>query len=191
MQGLRGFFADAAGWARGRWWQWRVPLLLYLAWDGRRHFVDPEAGGLFGGITFGAHEFGHLLFAFFGEFMAVAGGSLNQLLIPVAAGFVFYHYRDFFGIAGAGAWLGSSLLDLARYIGDARAFDLDLVGFGEDSVHDWAWLLGRFNALQYDTRIASLTRGSAVLVLLLSLGFGAWLCLQMRRRPAGDAPEPG
>lgn len=176
--------ADAAGWARGRWWQWRVPLLLYLAWDGRRHLLDGDAGGLFAGITFGAHELGHLLFAFLGQFMAVAGGSLNQLLIPVGAGFLFYYYRDYFGIAAAGVWLSSSLIDLARYIGDARAFDLDLVGFGEDSVHDWAWLLGHFDALQYDTRIASLTRGCAVLVLLLSLGFGAWLCVQMGRGEA-------
>jgi hypothetical protein len=189
MRWLRGFFDAAAGWARGRWWQWRVPLLLYLAWDGHRHFVDPEAGGLFAGITFGAHEFGHLLFAFLGEFMGVAGGSLNQLLIPIGAGLLFYHHRDFFGIAGAGAWLSSSLLDLARYIGDARAFELDLVGFGEDAVHDWAWLLGRIGALQYDTRLASLTRGCAVVVLLLSLGYGAWLCWQMAqpREPAGAA----
>lgn len=188
---MAGFFADAAGWARGRWWQWRVPLLLFLAWDGHRHFQDGEAGGLFAGITFGAHEFGHLLFAFLGQFMAIAGGSINQLLLPVAAGVLFYHYRDYFGIAGAGAWLSSSLIDLARYIADARAFDLDLVGFGEDSVHDWAWLLGRFGALPYDTRIASLTRGCAVVVLLLSLGFGAWLCLQMAGRPAEATSRTG
>lgn len=188
---MAGFFADAAEWARGRWWQWRVPLLLFLAWDGHRHLQDPEASGLFGGITFGVHEFGHLLFGFLGEFMAVAGGSLNQILIPVATGVLFYHYRDFFGIAAAGAWLSSSLIDLARYIGDARAFDLDLVGFGEDSVHDWAWLLGRLGAVQYDTRIAALTRGAAVVVLLLSLGFGAWLCLRMGRPRESTAPAAG
>jgi hypothetical protein len=173
------FFRGAAEWCRGRWWQWRVPLLLFLAWDGERHLRDPEAGGLFAGITFGVHELGHLIFAFFGEFMTVAGGSLNQVLVPVATGFLFYYYRDFFGIAGAGAWLASSLLDLARYIADARTFDLDLVGFGEDPQHDWAFLLGRLNLLGYDTRIAAITRGLAALTLLGSLGFGAWLCVRM------------
>jgi hypothetical protein len=188
---MAAFFADAAGWARGRWWQWRVPLLLFLGWDGQRHLRDPDAGGLFAGITFGVHEFGHLLFGFFGEVMTIAGGSLTQILIPVATGFLFYHYRDFFGIAAAGVWLSSSLLDLARYIGDARAFDLDLVGFGEDSVHDWAWLLGHFHALQYDTRLAGFTRALAVLVLALSLGFGIWLCLQMGRaeEPTGQGSD--
>jgi hypothetical protein len=189
---MTGFLPEAAEWARGRWWQWRVALLSFLAWDGIRHFRDPDAGGLFAGVTFGVHEFGHLLFAFFGEFMSIAGGSLNQLLIPVGTGFLFYHYRDFFGIAGAGAWLASSLLDLARYIGDARSFDLDPVSFGENGQHDWAWLLGHFGAAQYDTRLAEITRAVAALVLLGSLLFGSWLCIKMWRPspevPTGPAP---
>jgi hypothetical protein len=188
---MAGFFAEASAWARGRWWQWRAALLLFLAWDGVRHLQDPEAGGLFGGITFGVHEFGHLLFAFLGEFMTVAGGSLNQLLIPLATGALLYHYRDYFGIAVAGAWLSSSLLDLARYIGDARAQELDLVGFGEDPQHDWTWLLQQFGLLAQDTRIAGVTRALALLVLLASLWFGVWVCLQMaaRRPEAATAGE--
>ena len=134
------------------------------------------------------HEFGHLLFAFLGEFMTIAGGSLAQVLIPIGTGVLFYYYRDFFGIAGAGAWLASSLLDLARYIGDARAMELDLVSFSENGQHDWAWLLGRMGLLSYDTRLAGLTRLAAVLVLLGSLGFGGWLCLRMLR--SGDAATP-
>lgn len=178
--------SDIRDWCAGRWWHWRAALLLYLAWDGLRHLRDPEAGGLFAGITFGAHEFGHLLFAAFGEFMAVAGGSLNQLLIPAGAAVLLLYHRDYFGVGVAGGWLGWSLVDLARYIGDARAMQLDLVGFGEDPQHDWTWLLSRFNALAWDTRLAAMARGLGVLILTLSLLFGVWLCLQMAgsRRPA-------
>jgi hypothetical protein len=179
---MAGFFAEAATWAQGRWWQWRAPLLVFLAWDGQRHLKDPEAGGLFAGITFGVHEFGHLLFTLFGEFMTVLGGSLNQLLIPIGAGVLLYHYRDYFGIAVAGTWLSSSLLDLARYIGDARAQELDLVGFGEDPQHDWAWLLSRFGALGHDLQVAAVARAGGAIVLLLSLAFGVWLCLRMGGR---------
>lgn len=174
------FFSDAGDWARGRWWHWRVPVLLLLAWDGQRHLRDSEAGGLFGGITFGVHELGHLVFAPLGEFMTILGGSLAQVLVPVGAAWLMLHYRDYFGLAGAGAWLASSLVNLSRYVGDARSFDLDLVGFGEDAVHDWAWLLGRLDLLPYDTRLAALTRGAGGLVLVASLGFGAWLCWRMR-----------
>jgi hypothetical protein len=172
--------SDAAEWARGRWWQWRVPLLVLLAWDGQRHLRTPDAGGLFAGITFGVHELGHLVFALFGEFMAVLGGSLNQLVIPIGAGLLLYHHRDYFGVAVAGSWLASSLMDLARYVGDARSFELDLVGFGEDSIHDWAWLLGRVGLLPYDTVLAQALRGAAGVVLLGSLLFGTWLCVRMR-----------
>ena len=176
---MTAFGEQAADWAEGRWWQWRAVVLLFLTWDGVRHLKDPEAGGLFGGITFGVHELGHLIFAYFGEFMTIAGGSLNQLLIPIGAGLLFYYYRDFFGISGAGFWLASSLMDLARYIGDARSFDLDLLSFGENGVHDWAWLLGRLGLLPYDTRIAAVTRAAGALVLVGSVVLGAWLCIKM------------
>jgi hypothetical protein len=178
---VRHFFDEAARWCAGRWWQWRLPVLGILGWDGFRHLKDPESGGLFAGITFGAHELGHLIFAWFGEFMTVLGGSLNQVLIPVGVGCLLYYHRDYFGLAGAGAWLASSLLDLARYIGDARSFDLDLVGFGDNAQHDWAWLLSRLGLLPYDTRLAGLCRGLAMIVLVASLGFGGWLCLKMGR----------
>lgn len=179
---MNGFFAEAREWAQGRWWQWRIALLFFLAWDAVRHLKDPDAGGVFAGITFGVHEFGHLLFGFFGEFMTAAGGSINQLLIPIGAGVLLLHYRDYFGIAVAGTWLSSSLLDLARYIGDARAQELDLVGFGEDPQHDWWYLLSQFDATGSDTRIAAFTRGLGVIVLLASMGFGVWICLQMSTR---------
>lgn len=176
---------DIRDWAQGRWWWWRVLLLLFLGWDGLRHLRDPEAGGIFAGITFGVHEFGHLLFAFGGEFLAVLGGSLNQLLIPIGAGALMYHYRDYFGIAAAGAWLSSSLLDLARYIADARAMELDLVGFGEDPMHDWSYLLHHWGLLASDLRIAAGVRLLALGVLLLSLALGGWICAQM-----GGKTEP-
>ncbi len=181
-----GFLETAATWATGRRWEWRAALLLLLAWDAGRHLRDPAASGLFGGITFGAHELGHLVFGFLGEFMGAAGGSLAQVLVPAGAGLLLYRHRDYFGLALCGSWLASSLLDLARYIADARQAELDLVSFGEGAVHDWSYLLGRLGLLGQDLRIAALTRGLGILVLAASLLFGTWLCLRMARsRPRG------
>lgn len=179
---------DVRDWATGRWWWWRALLLLFFGWDGVRHLRDPEEGGIFAGVTFGVHEFGHLLFAFGGEFLTALGGSLNQLLIPLGAIALMYHYRDYFGIAIAGTWLSSSLLDLARYVADARTQELDLVGFGEDPQHDWAYILGEWGMLGSDLRIAAALRVLALVLLLTSLGFGAWVCWSMTARRAG--PEP-
>lgn len=172
-----------AEYVQGRWWWWRVPLLALLTADVLGQLADHTNPSLFSGITFGAHEFGHLFFAFGGEFLAVAGGSLMQVLVPVGAGALLYHHRDYFGIAVAGVWLASSLMDLAVYIADARAFDLDLLGFGDGAGHDWAWLLGRLHLLPYDLRIAGVVRGLGTLLLLAAVVAGAWLCIKMWAAP--------
>jgi len=178
---------QARAWCAGRWWQWRAPVLLLVTWNGLRQLKDPTQRGLFGGVTFGCHEFGHLFFSPLGEFMAVAGGSLMQLLIPMGAIALLLRQRDFFGVTVGGTWLASSLVDLAVYIGDARAYELDLVGFGEDAVHDWAWLLGRAGALQHDLRLAGMARGLGALMLAATFLAGAWLCIQMATRSRNSA----
>ncbi len=174
--------------AQGRWWWWRLPLLVLLAGDVFGQLRDHTNSSLFAGITFGAHEFGHLVFAFGGEFLGIAGGSLMQLLVPIGAGALLYHHRDYFGITVAAIWLASSLMDLSVYIADARAFDLDLLGFGDGAGHDWAWLLGRLHLLPNDLRIAAVVKGTGTLLLLAALGAGIWLCIKMWAAPKAAAP---
>ncbi len=175
--------ADAAGWAAGRSWQWRLPLLLYLAYTGLRTLADPEYRGLFGGVTFGVHELGHLVFAPLGQFPGVAGGSLSQVLLPLAVALLFLHQGEYFGMAVAGVWEATSLFDLARYIADARALQLDLVSFsGEGSIHDWNYLLGRLGWLSHDLQIAGLVRLAGLVVLGFSVWWGLWLLGGMRVR---------
>lgn len=174
--------------ARGRWWQWRLPLLLLLGGDVLGQYRGgPEQPSLFSGITFGVHELGHLFFAFGGEVLAIAGGSIMQILIPLGAATLLYHHRDYFGITIAGVWLASSLFDMAVYIADARVFDLDLLGFGEGGGHDWAWLLGRYQVVQHDLRIAGVVRSAGMLLLVGSVVAGAWLCMKMWSTPRQEA----
>ena len=89
-------------WCAGRDWRWRSPLLVLLSWQAVRTLRDGESFHLFRGITFGAHEFGHLFFSFGGEWMTIAGGSLMQLIVPIgAAAAMVGTARDWFGAA---AW---------------------------------------------------------------------------------------
>ena len=180
---------DAAEWSEGRLWQWRVPLLAALAWIGVRHLAEPGYWSIFMGLTLALHEIGHILFAPFGEMMSVAGGSLTQLLAPMAAALVLRRQRDWFGVAVAGCWLAFSLANLAVYIGDARAGELPLVSVGESDevIHDWSYLLDAAGWLHLDASFARLARVLSGGVLGASVLFGGWLCRRMmmsRTKPA-------
>ena len=160
-------------------------LLVRPAWIPLR---APE-GSLFSGMNFGAHEFGHLLFALSGsEFVTVLGGSLMQLLVPVGAALAVRRAHDFVGVAVCGLWLASSLGDLSWYVGDARALDLELVSMGgEGDDHDWNYLLRTMGWLHRDTAIAAAMRRVGTLLLLASFAFGAWVCWRMWR-PTRPSP---
>jgi hypothetical protein len=167
-------------------------LLAYLAYVSVRSLNDDEYWTIFAGITLGVHEAGHVVFGPFGELLAVAGGSIMQLAVPVIVALLFLRQREYFGIAVALAWLSMSLSDLATYIGDARSQDLPLVSMGSgDPIHDWHYILGRFGMLGDDHALARFTRFIAVLSLLLAIGWGAWLCKGMRLSadPAPPADE--
>lgn len=175
-----------AAWAAGRSPWWRLLLLLYLGYAGARELADPTFRSIFGGIDFGAHELGHLVFAFFGETASVAGGTIMQLLIPIGAAALLSQRHDYFGVAVTAGWFALSLLGVAQYVGDARAQELTLLGFSPDPIHDWEYLLGKMGLLAYDTRLAALLRLSATLLLAGALGAGGYLCRLMmlhRTRP--------
>jgi len=187
---------DADGWSRlGPYW--RLALLLWLGWTGWHHLTDPDYWSIFSGVIFGSHEFGHLFFAFMGQFMAVAGGSLMQLLVPIGAGALLLARRDYFGASVAGCWLSFSLSNLAVYVGDAVAQELPLVSFSPDGgEHDWFFLLDHFNALGYDLRLALIIRRIAFLLLAASFLSGALFAIRyqrsaIRRDPPGARGNAG
>ena len=135
---------------------------------------------LFSGIIFGAHEFGHLFWSLFGEWLGIAGGSLTQLLVPVGAAAVVLRSKDWFALAICGLFLATSLAELSWYVADARTELLDLVSFSaEGAVHDWNYLLGRAGWLRQDLAFARALRSVAWIVLLLSTALAARLCWWM------------
>ncbi len=128
------------------------------------------------------HEAGHPLTGILSSRLSVYGGTLFQLAFPVAV-IVHFHRRGHeAGAAAGGVWLAESLLNVARYMADARAQMLPLVGGGD---HDWAEIFSRWHVLHLDTRIAGLTRFLAMVVMA---GAVAWL---YRRWRAGREREAG
>lgn len=96
------------------------------------------------------HEAGHVLFAPFGEVIRVAGGTLGQLLMPLAAAWSMARQQgDRFGSAVCLAWAAMSLIDSAVYAWDAADPQLPLIGggTGADRFHDFIFLFERFGQL--------------------------------------------
>jgi hypothetical protein len=67
------------------------------------------------------HEAGHLIVGLVSERLAVYGGTLGQLFFPLATAWHFGRRRDTLGFALTAGWACESTLNIATYMGDARA----------------------------------------------------------------------
>lgn len=131
------------------------------------------------------HEAGHIMFAPFGRFIQVLGGTLGQLLVPLIVAGSFASRGNHFGLTVGLWWLGQSLMDCAPYVDDARAGQLILLGGVTGSevsdYHDWEQILTRLGMMEYDHLIARLFFGSGVLVMVAALAWGGYVLVRQRR----------
>jgi hypothetical protein len=125
------------------------------------------------------HEAGHPFFGLLGETLGLYGGTLGQLVFPIAAAVSFRLRRQAIGVALGGVWLFENFLNIARYMADARAQILPLVGGGE---HDWYHIFSRWGLLEHDTDIAGITR---TLGWLGMIGCMLWLWRQFDSQRRG------
>jgi len=134
------------------------------------------------------HEGGHLLFRFFGEFLAVAGGTILQLSVPLMLATFFIFHRQILGTAFCMFFFFEQFLPVATYMADARAQELPLltIGDGDDVIHDWAYLFGRLGVLDHDTQIAHAVRVLGWLGMIATVAWMIWRSLQRRARVATD-----
>jgi len=177
--------SDAAAWCRGKNALVRLPLLIYFAWVGFRLVGDRSYWSLIAPLNLGIHELGHMGFQPFGKFLAIAGGSLLQCIVPCGAVAMFYKQRDFFAIAIALCWLSTNMFYVATYMADASHMQLQLVSVGGgDAIHDWNYLLGETGLIRHDALLAGIVTLLAAVVMALGLAMGAWLLWKMTRSDA-------
>lgn len=156
----------------------RLALILGLAiwtWQFAQTPISPDAMDSFlhlPDLIF--HEAGHFIFAMFGQFMSVLGGSLLQFLIPVIAAIAFLRQDppERFGAAICAWWAGQNLVDLAPYIADSRALQLVLLGGktgAEVEGHDWEFILTQLGLVHLDQTIGRWTHAIGIIIMLGSL----------------------
>lgn len=104
-------------------------------------------------VDLAVHEAGHLVFGVLGNrFVMMAGGTLLQLIMPLAFIVDFRRRGQPRSSDACVAWVGQNLLHVGRYAADARAQQLPLVGGGE---HDWTYLLETVGFLRHDIGVGA------------------------------------
>jgi hypothetical protein len=174
-------------------WHARLALLLAFAlwtcfiWRDV-DLVDGKSGShVLHLILLPFHEAGHyLLFAWFGEFIMILGGTLGQHLLPLVAGAHFLWWqRDVFAVALALWLLGYSLVDMSVYMYDALEPQLTLLDgmTGQESGgHDWINLFDRLGLLHRAQHIGEFWAAVGVMMMAGALTWAAAVLWRQRRQ---------
>mgnify|MGYP001556046744 CR=1 FL=1 len=120
------------------------------------------------------HEAGHPIIGLFSRRLETYGGTLGQLTFPVLLAVSFWRKQQALAVAASAIWFFENWLNIARYMADARALELPLVGGGD---HDWNTIFSRWHVLQYDLDIAGAVRfigWTGMLLPVLWIGWRWW-----------------
>ena len=126
------------------------------------------------------HEAGHPLVGLFSNRLETYGGTLGQLVFPIVLAVSFWRKGQAPAFAAAVIWFFENWLNIARYMADARALELPLVGGGD---HDWNTIFTRWNVLSYDTDIAGTVRFIAWTGMALAVLWVLARAWRDRKRP--------
>jgi hypothetical protein len=148
------------------------------------HGIDWEiiGGSFMHNINLAFHEFGHVFFSPFGNFMMILGGSLFQILLPLIPLVAFViQQRDNFAAAVMLWWCGQSFIDIAPYIRDAEYRALPLVGGASEDFHDWGNILTRLDAVSSCYALAKTSFTIGCVIMLAGVLWGSYILLLQYR----------
>jgi hypothetical protein len=132
------------------------------------------------------HEFGHIVFRPFGEFMHNLGGTLFQVMLPlIFGGILIVKNRDPFAASVMLWWSAIALIDAAPYVYDAyKPQHILLSGrTGDDGSHDFVDVLGDLGLLNRAQPIGYGVRVFGVGMMAVALAWSAYvLWLQYGKR---------
>ena len=153
----------------------RFKLIVFSLGLGIIAFVllKSESGCVFllDGANLLFHEAGHLVFGILGPTMGLYGGTLGQFVFPIVVIIGFWRQRTAVSFAAGWIWFFENFFSVARYMADARAQVLPLVGGGE---HDWFNIFLRWHVLDCDITIAAIVLNCGWVGIGLTWGWLAW-----------------
>ena len=131
------------------------------------------------------HEAGHPIVGLFSARLEPYGGTLGQLVFPCVVAVGCWRTGKTLGLVTAIIWFFENWFNIARYMADARAMELPLLGGGD---HDWNTIFARWGVLQQDTRIASAVSLVGWIGIVSACAWVVWRAWCDRHRPTTDAP---
>ncbi len=165
----------------------RLLLTSALALYGLSILRSPDTFTLLDNVNLPIHETGHLVFAAFGERITALGGTLFQLIVPIAFAISFALRGDRHAASVMLWWVGQNCCYVGVYMADAVVQELPLVGGGE---HDWSFLFGEWNVLAYSERIGHDVRMVGGAIMLAATVWGVRETLHAASGSSGTAEKP-
>lgn len=121
------------------------------------------------------HEGGHGIFQIFGGFIGILGGSLMQILLPVAA--IIVNLKSAPNILLLSFyWLGHNLINISIYIGDAPYRSLRLIS--KHAIHDWGWICDKLEITHLAEGIAAVVMIAGMFACVGTVTFGIYLLVR-------------
>lgn len=133
------------------------PVLAVTLWFTTSHILFGNDWVFIDNFNLAVHEAGHILFGWGGDTIAALGGTMNQLLWPLAfAAYFGFKRKEWIASATCIWWYFQNHVAIARYMADAQARVLPLAG---GDVHDWWYLFGqKWGVIEHCVEIARVTR---------------------------------
>jgi hypothetical protein len=152
----------------------RLAVALGLGVYGFVRLRNQEHWDLLDDVNLAIHEAGHVFFQPLGDTVVVLGGSLLQVIVPLAFVAYFMRQREAFSASVVAAWLGASLANVALYI------------------HDWWYLLTEWDMLSQNLAIAGWVRVAGALSFIIAVVGAATSARQVAPvKVALNRPVPG
>jgi len=136
-------------------------------------------------VNLAIHEAGHPLFGIFyrrdeigfAYTLMILGGTLLELIVPLACAAYFFFRRETTGTAFCAFWFFENFLYIGTYMADARTASLPVVGSGDS---DWAVLFTQWHLMLRDQQIGHVMHMIGWLGMLASVVWFAWHAFQRR-----------
>lgn len=162
-------------------WVFFVYLFVQILWFDAGDIRNWLVGGMYF-IQFGVHEASHIVTMFLPSFFVAIAGSVGEIVFTALLLFACIKYKSYFAAIFASLWLMLALRSVGRYMADARAQTLPLIGPGESVQHDWHYIFAQLGWLQADVVLGGVVQGLGILIgagaLLFGLACIVWKLMQ-------------